>query len=76
MTSLELRELEQDESRNVVQTTSSPNGHEGQQEFSLPPVDGGKDAWTFLAAAFMVETLVWGMSKLKSPTHHILLTHF
>ncbi|KAF2502604.1 MFS monocarboxylate transporter, partial [Lophium mytilinum] len=26
---------------------------EGQQEFSLPPVDGGKDARTFLAAAFM-----------------------
>ncbi|KAF2119086.1 putative MFS monocarboxylate transporter [Lophiotrema nucula] len=27
---------------------------------SLPPVDTGKDAWLFLAAAFMVETLVWG----------------
>jgi hypothetical protein len=31
-----------------------------RQEFSLPPVDGGRDAWLFLAAAFMVETLVWG----------------
>jgi hypothetical protein len=30
------------------------------QEFSLPPVDTGKDAWRFLAAAFMMEALVWG----------------
>ena len=29
-------------------------------EFSLPPVDGGKDAWLFLAACFMIEGLVWG----------------
>ncbi|KAK3901666.1 monocarboxylate transporter 10 [Staphylotrichum tortipilum] len=27
---------------------------------SLPPVDGGKDAWLFLAACFMIEALVWG----------------
>ncbi|RMZ71552.1 MFS monocarboxylate transporter [Pyrenophora seminiperda CCB06] len=27
---------------------------------SLPPVDGGKDAWLFLAASFVVEALVWG----------------
>lgn len=33
----------------------------GENEFSLPPVDGGKDAWLFLAAAFMIELLVWGM---------------
>ncbi|KAI3318009.1 major facilitator superfamily transporter [Xylariaceae sp. AK1471] len=31
-----------------------------RQEFSLPPVDGGKDAWLFLAACFAVEALVWG----------------
>lgn len=31
-----------------------------QQEFSLPPADGGKDAWLFLAASFVVEALVWG----------------
>ncbi|KAF2734855.1 putative MFS monocarboxylate transporter [Polyplosphaeria fusca] len=29
-------------------------------EFSLPPVDSGKDAWLFLSAAFLVEVLVWG----------------
>ncbi|KAI8966544.1 MFS general substrate transporter [Daldinia sp. FL1419] len=33
---------------------------DGRQEFSLPPVDGGKDAWLFLAACFAVEALVWG----------------
>lgn len=30
------------------------------QVLALPPVDGGKDAWLFLAAAFMVEALTWG----------------
>ncbi|KAF2262877.1 MFS general substrate transporter [Lojkania enalia] len=29
-------------------------------EFALPPVDRGKDAWGFLAAAFTIECLVWG----------------
>ncbi|KAK3391888.1 major facilitator superfamily domain-containing protein [Sordaria brevicollis] len=33
------------------------HGHEFPQ---LPPVDGGKDAWLFLAACFVVEGLVWG----------------
>jgi hypothetical protein len=37
-----------------------------QQEFSLPPADGGKDAWLFLAAAFVVEALVWGKSRLST----------
>ncbi|KAF2006141.1 putative MFS monocarboxylate transporter [Amniculicola lignicola CBS 123094] len=37
-------------------------GEQGVQlnESSLPPVDTGKDAWMFLAAAFVIETLVWG----------------
>jgi len=30
--------------------------------YSLPPVDGGKDAWLFLAACFVAEALVWGKS--------------
>ncbi|KAI1826236.1 MFS general substrate transporter [Xylaria intraflava] len=29
-------------------------------EFSLPQADGGKDAWLFLAACFVVDALVWG----------------
>lgn len=31
-----------------------------RQDFSLPPVDGGKDAWLFLTASFVLECLVWG----------------
>jgi hypothetical protein len=42
--------------------------HTSSQEFSLPPVDGGKDAWFFLAAAFMLEALVWG--KSLTTRHH------
>ncbi|KAI1122687.1 major facilitator superfamily domain-containing protein [Nemania abortiva] len=32
----------------------------GNPEFSLPPMDGGKQAWLFLAACFVVDALVWG----------------
>ncbi|KAL1843391.1 hypothetical protein VTK73DRAFT_2856 [Phialemonium thermophilum] len=32
----------------------------GRHQFSLPPADGGKDAWLFLASCFAVEALVWG----------------
>ncbi len=35
-----------------------------RQGFSLPPVDGGKDAWLFLAAVFVVDALIWGMCFL------------
>lgn len=40
-----------------------PNEDDSMQrhKFSLPPVDGGKDAWLFLAAVFTVDALVWGM---------------
>ncbi|KAK2799831.1 hypothetical protein FQN50_008352 [Emmonsiellopsis sp. PD_5] len=31
-----------------------------QQEFSLPPADGGLQAWLFLAGSFAIEALVWG----------------
>ncbi|RYO92870.1 hypothetical protein DL764_008074 [Monosporascus ibericus] len=36
------------------------NSHEDApgQDFSLPPVDSGKDAWLFLAACWMIEALV------------------
>ena len=36
-------------------------GHSTQQhEFSLPPVDKGRDAWLCLAGCFFIEALVWG----------------
>ncbi|KAL2282895.1 hypothetical protein FJTKL_10270 [Diaporthe vaccinii] len=36
------------------------SGQGPHREFSLPPVDTGKDAWLFLAACFVIEALVWG----------------
>ncbi len=36
-------------------------GQTAHHEFSLPQADGGKDAWLFLAAGFVIEALVWGM---------------
>lgn len=44
---------------NIV--ADSSDEHERQMA-DLPPVDGGKDAWLFLAACFAVEALVWGKS--------------
>lgn len=32
----------------------------GEISAALPPVDKGRQAWTFLAAAFVVEGLCWG----------------
>ena len=32
---------------------------------ALPTVDGGKDAWLFLAACFVVEALVWGTTSTQ-----------
>lgn len=37
------------------------NDHATQQQRQLPRADGGKDAWLFLAACFMIEGLIWGM---------------
>lgn len=39
---------------------SYEDNHHHNQE--LPPVDGGKDAWLFLAACFLIEALIWGIS--------------
>ncbi|KAH8823295.1 MFS general substrate transporter [Flagelloscypha sp. PMI_526] len=44
--------------------SAEPNEvHVGEQrvnESALPPVDGGPKAWAFLAAAFVLEAIVWG----------------
>lgn len=29
-------------------------------DFALPPADGGRQAWLFLAGCFLMEGLVWG----------------
>ena len=40
--------------------SSSPEPQAPGPEFSLPPVDSGKQAWMFLAACWAVEALVFG----------------
>jgi hypothetical protein len=40
--------------------SSSRGNEEVEHESLLPPTDGGKDAWQFLAAAFVIEILIWG----------------
>jgi hypothetical protein len=50
--------------------SSSPE-HEG---LSLPPVDKGFAAWSFVAAAFMLETLVWGFGFTYAPKFPILFS--
>jgi hypothetical protein len=42
-----------------------------EPEFSLPPVDGGKDAWLFLFSAFVLEILVWGNTSVSSAPKQI-----
>ncbi|GAA5872120.1 hypothetical protein JCM8547_003812 [Rhodosporidiobolus lusitaniae] len=39
--------------------TAGEELHEGQ---ALPPVDGGRGAWSFVAVAFLLETFIWGYS--------------
>ncbi|KAJ4263449.1 hypothetical protein NW762_006268 [Fusarium torreyae] len=59
-TSIELR---QENVREEGYTSSQVEGLDltpSHEVSSLPPVDGGKDAWLFLAASFMVEALTWG----------------
>lgn len=31
-----------------------------QEQATLPPVDGGRQAWLFLVGCFFIEALVWG----------------
>ncbi|WVQ75326.1 hypothetical protein IAR50_004943 [Cryptococcus sp. DSM 104548] len=47
-----------------VVSPRSTNDHEHIEpvaQYALPPVDGGRQAWIFLAAATMIEILVWGI---------------
>jgi len=53
-------------SRSTRADSSPEDGNmdaEGPTQFisALPPVDGGREAWSFLAAATILETLVWGV---------------
>ncbi|KAM4056918.1 hypothetical protein HRG_003776 [Hirsutella rhossiliensis] len=44
-------------------------------EFLLPPADHGKQAWLFLAAAFVVEALTWGFPFVFGVFHDYYVTH-
>ncbi|KAF5855191.1 hypothetical protein ETB97_009745 [Aspergillus alliaceus] len=46
--------------RSEEQSLSSIQDHDHEQNRQLPPIDGGKDAWLFLAACFIIEALIWG----------------
>jgi hypothetical protein len=60
-TAIELQSFD-DSPRAASPEHHAEDGNEHEMEMaSLPPVDGGKDAWLFLAACFMIEGLVWGM---------------
>jgi hypothetical protein len=50
-------------SRDIEPLHNSVNSDEG---FSLPPTDGGKDAWLCLLACFMLEALIWGQFSMHS----------
>lgn len=53
---------------NIELNGVSPQHYEagaGEVQFSLPPVDTGKDAWLFLFSAFIMDILVWGTSCLE-----------
>jgi len=45
----------------TIDSVEANNNIETNAGFSLPPTDGGKDAWLFLLSCFMLEALIWGM---------------
>lgn len=52
---------------------------EDGEVFSLPPADGGKDAWLFLASCVVFEAISWGKSfrdhqAARFPENHVLTT--
>jgi hypothetical protein len=50
-------------SQDIEPLHNDANSNEG---FSLPPTDGGKDAWLCLLACFMLEALIWGEVSMHS----------
>jgi hypothetical protein len=48
----------------------SSHTHAERELAPLPPVDGGRGAWSFLIAATLVETIVWGIPWSIGVMHH------
>ncbi|KJZ70387.1 hypothetical protein HIM_10231 [Hirsutella minnesotensis 3608] len=58
-----------------VEGQSDETLYEMGDGFSLPPADHGKQAWLFLAAAFVVEALTWGFPFAFGVFHDYYVTH-
>jgi len=54
-------ENENEETQNVVNSNTKSDTNTEREVAALPPVDGGRGAWSFLIAATIVETVVWGL---------------
>lgn len=59
-------------SQSTIDRALGPD-HDSQIEpvtqYALPPVDGGRRAWTFLAAATFIEILIWGLPSSVGILH-------
>ncbi|KAJ9296497.1 hypothetical protein DTO271G3_5195 [Paecilomyces variotii] len=55
-------EQSDDNERTLNDSYFQQSDHTSQQQRQLPRADGGKDAWLFLAACFMIEALIWGFT--------------
>ena len=69
---VELTSLDR-ERNEIVASSEQPTSSANIQE--LPPVDRGFHAWRFCAAAFALETLVWGfayrfVTRDSTPNRH------
>ena len=72
--SIDLDELDAGRTHNVFvtpQPVESREAEDGQE--TLPPADHGKQAWTFLLAAFVIEALLWGR---LTPSHFSTSTNY
>jgi len=52
-----------------IDSVEANNTNETNAGSSLPPTDGGKDAWLFLLSCFMLEALIWGMLFFDAEIH-------
>jgi len=52
---------------------SSRNSISDHHDANLPPVDRGKHAYLFLAACFIFEALIWGMTISESFHERVLI---
>jgi hypothetical protein len=52
----------------AVLGSTNPEARAREEEaVSLPPIDGGLQAWTFVFCAFILECLVWGFPFSCAP---------